>query len=188
MAYGAEIWGPALISLISGRLGAGAEVGRMKQLRDMLDRLYRPENVGVEANKFFDIFKSSPMYGGLRSGAMTGATQLGNQLRTSFARRGLSSSGIAGVAEPLARSSYQQTFADIDAGGYRDALQAALSSIGARAGIAERSFAPSVGAGTVSGGIQSYLPYLYRMLQQRGQSGSLGTTMGQSGFQYPVGR
>lgn len=178
------------IGLISARLGAGAEAGRMKKLREMLERLFSQESISGETNKFFDMFKASPMYGGLRSQAMSGATSLANQLRTSYARRGLGTSGIAGVAEPLARSSFQQSFADIDAGGYRDALAAAMRNLQARAGIITQTDAPSVGAGTIGRGIDNMLPMIYEMLKKYGGGGGGGVgapRMGQPGFVYPRG-
>jgi len=165
----AKYWAPALLSLVSGRFGAGAEAGRMSKLRKQLEQLFSTESIGGETNRLFDLFKGSPMYSGLRSQAMTGATSLANRLNTSFYRRGLGTSGIAAVAEPLARSSYQQTFANIDADMFREALQTALANLRSRAGILQGTQAPSIGAGTFGAGIQSYLPYLYAMLlRQRG--------------------
>jgi hypothetical protein len=155
----------------------------MKKLRELLERLFSPESISGETNKFFDMFKASPMYGGLRSQAMSGATSLANQLRTSYARRGLGTSGIAGVAEPLARSSFQQSFADIDAGGYRDALAAAMRNLQARAGIITQTDAPSVGAGTIGRGIDNLLPMIYEMLKRYGGSRQKRPGTGNLGYE-----
>ena len=188
----APIWGPALLSMLTGRIGAGAEAGRMKELRAQLERLLSPESVGTEANKFFDIFRQSPMYGGLRSQAMTGATSLANSINARAFRTGLGGSGISAVAEPLARSSFQQSFANIDSDLFAQALAQARQSLSARAGIFERTQTASPTAGGIGRGIESYLPYLYAMLLKRGMPGGGGgtsaPTMGQPGFEYPIGR
>jgi hypothetical protein len=179
----AQYWAPALLSLISGRIGSGAEAGRMKDLRSQLERLLSAESIGSETNKLFDIFRSSPMYSGIRNQAMTGATSLANSINARAYRSGLGGSGINAVAEPLARSSFQQTFANIDSDMFREALSTARANLGARAGIIERTNTPDVWGSGLGRGIESYLPYLFSMLlKQQGMPGMNGMSAVPGGY------
>lgn len=168
LASTANIWGPAALSLLAGRIGAGAEAGRAKQLRDMLTKLLSPESIGNEANSLFDVFRRSPMYTNLRTQGMIGAQTLAQRISANAQRAGLGTTGIAAASVPLAQSSFQNTFANIDSSLFSRALEEARSNLMAKAGIYERTQTPGAWAGGIGRGLESYLPYLYKMLSQSG--------------------
>lgn len=147
--------------------GANSANQHNKNLQRQLMELLSPERLGKEANSLFDVIRSSPMYTGLRRNAMVGASALGNQLQTSFARRGLGRSGLAGIAEPLARSSFQGQFADIDATLFAKALAEARSSLEQRANILRGTDMRSTGALTAGGTLESLMPLLLKYFESQ---------------------
>jgi hypothetical protein len=160
----------------------------MNDLRRQLERLLSAESLGGETNKLFDIFRQSPMYSGVRNQAITGATSLANSINTRAYRSGLGGSGISTVAEPLARSSFQQTFANIDSDLFTQALAQARQLLAARAGITEKTQTPGVMSGGIGRGLESFLPYLFAMLMKQQPGSTGGVRMGQPDFEYPIGR
>jgi hypothetical protein len=92
------------------------------------------------------------------------------------------------VAQPLAQSSFQQTFANIDSDLFTQALAQARQSLSARAGIYERTQTPGVMAGGMGRGLESFLPYLFAMLMKQQPGGGNSVRMGQPDFEYPIGR
>jgi len=136
------------VNFLSGRIGAGAEHGARTDLARKLQALYSPDNVGKLSNQYMDIFKRSPAYAGARNQSMMGAQSLGNRMNASFARRGLSNSGLAGVATPLAQSSYTNNFAKIDSEMFASALKAAMGNLDEQASAIKGGAGPGIGAGT----------------------------------------
>jgi hypothetical protein len=129
--------------------------------------LLSPEKLSGETNMLFDLFRRSPMYTGLRTSAMEGSQQLGNQLQTSFARRGLSSSGIAGASIPIARASHLRGFQDIDAQLFMQALKQARESLSGRAGVLSSTSGPSGGQLALGNTMQSIMPMLLKYFESK---------------------
>jgi hypothetical protein len=178
--------GSALLNMFSGNAAAG----RMTKLRQQLMELFSTQRLGSETNDLYSLFKSSPMYAGLRSRAMEGASTLGGQLQTSFARAGLGRTGIAATALPLARSSFTRGFQDIDANLFVQALQQARQMLTSRAGALQGTAGPSGTELGLGNTMQSIMPLLLMLMQGgggKGGGGVSGPTMGQPGFVYPMG-
>jgi len=161
--------------VVPAAIGAGSFLGNLlggRQQQGMQERdlqrllaLFQPGAISGDTNQLFDAFRSSPMYSGLRNRAMVGASSLGNQLQTSFARRGLSSSGIAGAAIPIARSSFQQGFQEIDADLWSKALSAIMQGRSAQAGALSgfKSFSP--GGQAFGKTLEVLMPYFLSMME-----------------------
>lgn len=179
---------PYLISAIGSRIGAGAKHGASKDMQRKLMALLDPNALSGETNSLFDMLRASPMYSGLRNSAMQNSASLANNLNASFARRGLSNSGIAAVAEPLARSSYQNTFAGIDADLFTKALGMARQNSATRAGIiGDYGNVPSIGAGTMGGFMSDSLPSIYKLIEKYwGNKTSTGRFEGPTGTTPPI--
>jgi hypothetical protein len=156
----------AALSALFNRIGAGQAYGQKDRLMKALMAMLSPGNIGNEADQLFSTYQRSPMYTGLRTTAMNNASTLASGLQTSFARRGLSTSGIAGVAEPLARSSFANTFMGIDSDLFANALSTARQNILGRMDILKSGWQPSIGAQTTSGTLTALMPYLYEMLKK----------------------
>lgn len=155
------------VSGLFNLLGGQAEAGRRKKLQQQLMELLSPERLGAETNSLFDLFRRSPMYTGLRTGAMESSSQLGNQLQTSFARRGLSQSGIAATALPIARASHLGGFRDIDSNLFIQALSQARQGLQSRANVLTGTSGPSglsLGAGNW---MQSMMPLLLKYFESK---------------------
>lgn len=149
---------PYALNFLSSRLGAGAERGRMKAIQ----RMYTPEYLTNMTNKLFQNMQASPMYTAARGNAMTNASQLGNSINASFARRGLGTSGIAGVATPMAQSSFNQAFAGIDADFFKQAMGNAQTMIDRQA----QNMVPGLGAGTWGRFLDSSNPMLMDLFKR----------------------
>ena len=157
---------PYALSFLANRIGSGAQYGHMTNLRNQLMQLLSPEALTNESNSLFNNLKSSPIYSSLRTQAMNNATSLSNRLTESYGRRGLSTSGIAGIAQPLAASSYGNDFMNIDAGLFSKALGEARQNLSARAAALTGTQVPGIGAGTWGGFSQDILPHLYDLLSK----------------------
>ena len=164
--------GPAVPLLVGGTLLAnylGArskESLRKRQIAELMAML-DPSKLGAEANTIFDMLRASPMYSGLRNRAMVGASTLSNQLQNSFAMRGLNTSGLAAATLPMARSSFQSSFNDIDMGLFQDALKTAMANIQQRIAIKSGS-QPISPMGTAFGNtLEASLPMIYSWLSKR---------------------
>lgn len=153
-------------SALMNWFGANSATRRRKDLQRQLMELLSPERLGKEAGGLFDIIRSSPMYTGMRRNAMIGASSLGNQLQTSFAQRGLSRSGIAGLAEPIARSSFQGQFANIDATMFAKALSEARQNLTDRANILKGTSGPGTGEQWAGSTLESLMPLLLAYFSQ----------------------
>lgn len=154
-------------SALMNWLGGSAEAGRRQKLQQQLLDLLSPEKLSGETNTIFDLFRKSPMYSGLRTSAMEGSAQLGNQLQTSFARRGLSQSGIAGASLPIARASHLGGFRDIDAQLFMQALQQARQNLSGRAGVLSGTSGPGAGQLTAGNTLQSMMPFLLKYFESK---------------------
>jgi len=170
-------------SMAGNFLGAYAEEKRRKDLQRQLMELLNPERLGSETNALFDMFRNSPMYSGLRNRAMTASSALGNQLQSSFAQRGLSRSGIAGMAMPIARSSFQQGFQDIDADMFMKALLGAKENLSQRANILTGTQGPGWLAGGAGKSLDAFMPLILAYLsKQGGMTLPGGKPAGQQGY------
>ena len=148
--------GSALLNMLAGH----AEAGRREQLRKQLMELFSSSNLSNETNSLFDLLRSSPMYTGLRTRAMEGANTLAGQLQTSFARSGLSRSGIAATALPIARSSFTSDFQNIDADLFMKALSQARDLISSRASALTGTAGPSGTQLGIGNTLQSIMPLM----------------------------
>jgi hypothetical protein len=148
------------------RLGAGASNAREQQFRDMLMKLLSPESLGNESNAIFDILKRSPMYSTLMAQAIGGTNSLSNSLSSSFARRGLGTSGIAAVAQPLAASSFGNTMMGINSDLFMKAMSLARENLNSRADyLSKAGPITSVGAGTLGRTLSDMTPQIYDWLK-----------------------
>ena len=131
----AWLW-PAL-SAVGSFVGTGAgesrAAGRRESDLQRIMQLFSPQSIGGDTNSLFEMFQRSPMYSGLRNRSMESSALLGNQLQTNFARRGLSSSGIAGASLPIARASHMGSFDDIDMELFAKALSTVMQGRGTQA-------------------------------------------------------
>lgn len=151
-----------LASLLLRRLGAGADASRESQYRDMILKLFSPEALGAEGNSIFSLIKRSPLYSRLQANAIGGTNALSSSLARSFALRGLNTSGIAGVAQPLAASSFGNTMMGIDSDLFQKALSLARDNLSSKASfLMGRPNVPSVGAGTLGGLLSDMTPQIY---------------------------
>jgi hypothetical protein len=185
LAYGAVMGGSALLNMFAGNAAAG----RMEKLREQLMEMLSSRNLGAETNDIFGMMRNSPMYTGLRTRAMEGSSALAGQLQTSYARRGLSNTGLAATALPIARSGFTRNFQDIDANMFAQALQMARSLIGARAGVLQGTSGPSGTELGIGNTLQSIMPLLLMLLQGNKGGGTggaepMGSRMGQPGFAW----
>lgn len=159
--------GSALLNFLGGK----SQAGQQSLLREQLMQLFSTQNLGNETNNMFDLFRSSPMYTGLRGRAMESSSRLGGQLQTSYARAGLGRSGMAATALPIARASHIGSFQNIDMELFIKALEQARASIGARAGALTGTSGPSAMALGAGGTLQSLMPILLQLLSKRDGGG-----------------
>lgn len=163
-----------LMSLLSSglnRIGAGSEVGRREALRKALMDIFSTGALSNDTNDIFGMMQRSPAYSGARNSALVQSSALANAMQTSFARRGLSTSGIAGMALPAARSSFGQTFANIDTDMFTKALSMARENQMTRGKILTDTWGPSTGQLTAGNTINSMMPYLFTLMQKYGLPG-----------------
>ena len=151
-------------SFLGSFLGNQQQSGLQQKDLARLMALFSPDSISGDTNSLFEAFQRSPMYSGLRNRAMTGASALGGQLQTSFARRGLSNSGIAGAALPIARSSFSRGFQDIDMELFAKALQSILAGRGTQAGILQGFPSRSAGGQAFGTTLQALMPYFNSLM------------------------
>jgi hypothetical protein len=175
-AGGAAIGGPiglgvgagiAGLDALLGFFGGHSEAKRQEELRKQLMQLFSTQNLSDQTNNLFALIQRSPMYASLRAGAMGGSTNLANQLQTSYARAGLSNTGLAASALPLARSGFSRQFMGIDADLFMKALSGASGLIGQQAGALTGTAGPKgweIGMGNT---LQSLQPLLLNYFMNR---------------------
>jgi hypothetical protein len=156
-------------SFLGNLLGGRQQKGLQEDDLQRILQLFSPGAISGDTSALFSAFRQSPMYSALQTRAMTGASALGGQLQTSFARRGLSNSGIAGAALPIARSSFSRNFQDIDADLWSKALQSIMAGRGAQANALSgyRSFSP--GGQAFGKSLEILGPYLRSLMSSQGE-------------------
>jgi len=154
-------------SLLGSFFGNKQQSGLQKQDLDRLMSLFSTDSISGDANSLFEAFQRSPMYSGLRNRAMSGSNLMANQLQTSFARRGLSNTGIAGAAMPIARSAHLGKFQDIDMELFAKALQSIMAGRSDQASIL-KGFPSKSSFGQAFGStLQSMMPYLMDLMGKK---------------------
>lgn len=173
---------PSLISLGAtglNYLGASNQQARRRADLQRIMALLSPGSIAGDTNRLFDALRSSPMYSALRARSLSGASALGNAINNRAQRAGLGNSGLATIAGPLAQSSFQQSFNDIDS----QLFSHALSNVQANRGLMAQSLLGSPTGSpldsSIGKGFEFLGPYL-RDLMTREQ----GYTF--RGFERPV--
>ncbi len=185
LAYAGVAAGSALLNMLAGN----AAGDRQNKLRAELMRLFSTSNLQNETDSAFKVMQSSPMYSALRNRAMSSSAGLANQLQSSFARAGLSRSGIAATALPIAKASHIGKFQDIDMEMFTQALQQARQLISQRAAVLQGTSGPSGMEMGIGNTLQSIMPMLLAMLSKQGTGGGQsgygnGPRMGEPGFTW----
>lgn len=165
---------PLTIGLLTS-LGSGAMQGigtafqnsnRAANLARIMQML-SPGSMIPDVNRLFDAFRQSPMYSAMRSRAAFGAQSLGNTINANANRVGLGGSGLAAVSAPLAHSSFLQSFNNIDAQGWQDALNSVLGSRRLMAGAALNYPMQSAWGSGIGGGLDTFGPLLKNYLANK---------------------
>jgi len=165
---------PTAIGLAGNVWGQYEQERQRKKLLAQIMAMMEPGRLGGEADEIFQMLKRSPLFTGMRTNALESANMLGNRMQTNFARSGLNTSGIAAMALPAARSSFQQNFNEIDMGLFSKALSAAMGNrdkrISALGDFGMGKDPLAVGTGMT---LDALAPYL-RSLMTRGGGRVLG--------------
>ena len=184
-----SVLGPLLGGLFRGKDPADA-------LRQKLGVVSNPQNLLGLTNQFYQAFLGSPAFSQAQGNIASGQNTALQGLRQSLGARGLTTSGIGSVAPALAQSGAANQLAQLRAGGYSQAQNAAQQSIQQQiqallgGGAGQNTQGSLVGAGLSSFAkfLQQY--YLNKALgggEGGGGDGGPSSFMGQPGWSYPIG-
>jgi hypothetical protein len=157
------------------------------ELRKKLMKLTSSKNVGDLTNQYYQQALGSPAYSQAQGTIAAGANQAGNQLASALGARGIGTSGSGAVLSSLIPSLVGQQQAGLRTSAYTSGQQQAQSQIQQQIDALMGTKGPSQGAQLAAGGLEAFLPALLAALQGGG-GGMMGSRMGQTGFNYPMGR
>ena len=156
-----SILGPVLGGLFRGKDPADA-------LRQKLGNVSNPQNLLGLTNQFYQAFLGSPAFSQAQGNIASGQNTALQGLRQSLGARGLTTSGIGSVAPALAQSGAANQLAQLRAGGYNQAQQAAQQSIQQQIqALLGGGAGQNVGANLFGAGLGGFGEFLQKYLLQQ---------------------
>lgn len=176
-----------LMSMAPGLLSSLFGDPKKKYLKQV-GQLTSPQNVGRQTDQFYQQAIASPAFSQAQGSIAAGANQASNQVAANLAARGIGTTGTGAVLSGLTPSLVGSQQAQLRTSAHTSAQEQAQRAIQAQLAALGGSQGPSQTQQMFGVGLEAFLPYLTSLLQSRGGGGGMmGPTMGQPGFQYPLG-
>lgn len=150
-----------LLGGVGGLFGLSAAGDPTRRLMGQLS----PANTLNSANQFYQGFLQSPAYWAAQSGILANSNALQSRLSTSLGARGLGTSGVGAIAQPLAQSVGGFQMSNLNADFWRQALMAAQQRQQLMLGLPQTNWNAQLASsllGAAGAGLGAYYGYKSR--------------------------
>ena len=164
-----------LISAAGSLGGAFMKDNSAKNSMKDAERIWSPDAINRFAGTYFRNFMGSPAFANAQRGVLSGSNRLSMGVAQSLGERGLNTTGIGAIAQPLANSAGSFKMGGLYSDAWQSALDAAFKSASGMTGGAATLPQPKWGAPQMYGaGLDALTKYLMMAMMQRGTGAPTG--------------
>ena len=175
--FSALLW-PLLLSFGPAALQKLFGGDPQQKLRDEINRLINPRNLGKVTDEFYRTAVSSPAYSQAQGAIATGANQTANAVASSLAARGIGTTGTGAVLSGLTPSLVGSQVSRLKADAHTQARQETENWLKARIAALTGTQGPSPTQQMFAGGLEAFGPFLQAYLRGKYPGFNVGGTPG----------